>query len=111
MGNLNVRRDIDLPSLDFDNDGNSDFYYWEECLIFKEGIGLIKGDIYKDTCDKTFGGIKIFINNKWVQLVEFTPMWFYIIGISSSVSSNFQYTLPRLQATNEVSENLPSFIQ
>ena len=74
LGDPNVRKDINIPMLDFDNDGNPDFRFWNKCLIFKEGVGLVEGNSYEDYCDKEPGGTEILINNKWIKLVEFVPM-------------------------------------
>ena len=74
LGDLNVRKDINEPTLDFDNDGKPDFSIWDKCLIFKEGEGLVEGNSYEDNCDKGYGGTEILINNKWIKLVEFVPM-------------------------------------
>ena len=74
LGDPNVRKDINEPTLDFDNDGKPDFSIWDKCLIFKEGEGLVEGNSYEDNCDKDFGGTEILINNKWIKLVRFVPM-------------------------------------
>jgi len=74
LGDPNVRKDINEPTLDFDNDGKPDFSIWDKCLIFKEGEGLVEGNSYEDNCDKGYGGTEILINNKWIKLVEFVPM-------------------------------------
>jgi|TARA_B110000503_G_scaffold108572_1_gene162371 hypothetical protein len=45
-------------------------------------------------------------------VIFLSDVFFKTKGISSSVSSGLQYTLPRMkQATNEVREDLPLFIQ
>ena len=74
LGDPNVLKDINIPMLDFDNDGNPDFRFWYKCLIFKEGVGLVDGNSYENYCDKEFGGTEILINNKWIKLVDFVPM-------------------------------------
>ena len=56
-------------SLDFDNDRNPDFSFYDYCL--KEFVNEDTGEVY---CDLEGGGSRLLINNKWIDITEWTPM-------------------------------------